>query len=160
MALFAGIYFWFPKITGRMLDERLGQVHFWLTFLGFNLTFFPQHIAGLQGMPRRVFTYAPEFTALNLMSTIGSFFVAIAVLPFLFNALRSLKHGKVAGPNPWRAFGLEWTLSSPPPVHNFPTPPVVDGDPYGYGERPIPSPVGIPAGPTAPVPAPSASGGN
>jgi cytochrome c oxidase subunit I len=156
MALFAGIYFWFPKITGRMLDERLGQVHFWLTFLGFNLTFFPQHIAGLQGMPRRVFTYAPEFTALNLLSTIGSFFVAIAVLPFLFNALRSLKRGKVAGPNPWRAFGLEWTLSSPPPVHNFPTPPVVDGDPYGYGERPIPSPVGIPT----PAPAPSASGGN
>ena len=100
MALFAGIYFWFPKITGRMLDERLGQVHFWLTFLGFNLTFFPQHLAGLQGMPRRVFTYAPEFTALNLMSTIGSFFVAIAVLPFLFNALRSLKRGKVAGPEP------------------------------------------------------------
>jgi len=163
MALFAGIYFWFPKITGRMLDERLGQVHFWLTFLGFNLTFFPQHLAGLQGMPRRVFTYAPEFTALNLMSTIGSFFVAIAVLPFLFNALRSLKHGKVAGPNPWRAFGLEWTLSSPPPVHNFPTPPVVDGDPYGYGERPIPSPVGTPAGLPAPAPAPaaaSASGGN
>jgi len=160
MALFAGIYFWFPKITGRMLDERLGKLHFWLTFLGFNLTFFPQHLAGLQGMPRRVFTYAPEFTALNLMSTIGSFFVAIAVLPFLFNALRSLKRGKVAGPNPWRAFGLEWTLSSPPPVHNFPTPPVVDGDPYGYGERPIPSPVGTPAGLPIPAPAPSASGGN
>jgi cytochrome c oxidase subunit 1 len=156
MALFAGIYFWFPKITGRMLDERLGQVHFWLTFLGFNLTFFPQHFAGLQGMPRRVFTYAPEFTALNLMSTIGSFFVAIAVLPFLFNALRSLWRGKVAGPNPWRAFGLEWTLSSPPPIHNFPTPPVVDGDPYGYGERPIPAPIDAPA----PVPIPSASGGN
>jgi cytochrome c oxidase subunit 1 len=156
MALFAGVYYWFPKITGRMLDERLGQVHFWLTFLGFNLTFFPQHFAGLQGMPRRVFTYAPEFTALNLMSTIGSFFVAIAVLPFLFNALRSLWRGKVAGPNPWRAFGLEWTLSSPPPVHNFPTPPVVDGDPYGYGERPIPASVDAPA----PAPIPSASGGN
>jgi cytochrome c oxidase subunit I len=155
MALFAGIYYWFPKITGRMLDERLGQVHFWLTFLGFNLTFFPQHFAGLQGMPRRVFTYAPEFTALNLMSTIGSFCLAIAVLPFLFNALRSLARGRVAGPNPWRAFGLEWTLSSPPPVHNFPTPPVVDGDPYGYGERPIPGPVGTPA----PAPAASASGG-
>ena len=154
MALFAGIYFWFPKITGRMLDERLGQVHFWLTFLGFNLTFFPQHLAGLQGMPRRVFTYAPEFTALNLMSTIGAFFMAIAILPFLFNALRSLWRGKVAGPNPWRAFGLEWTLSSPPPVHNFPTPPVVDGDPYGYGERPIPSPVGAPAGLPAAAPLP------
>ena len=160
MALFAGVYYWFPKITGRMLDERLGQVHFWLTFLGFNLTFFPQHIAGLQGMPRRVFTYAPEFTALNLMSTLGSFLLAIAILPFLFNALRSLARGKVAGPNPWRAFGLEWTLSSPPPVHNFPTPPVVDGDPYGYGERPIPGPVGAPAGPPAPAPTPSASGGN
>ena len=97
------------------------------------------------------------------MSTIGSFFVAIGVLPFLFNALRSLARGKVAGPNPWRAVGLEWTLSSPPPVHNFPTPPVVDGDPYGYGERPIPSPVGVPAGlpaPAAPAAAASAAGGN
>lgn len=151
MSLFAGIYLWFPKITGRMLNERLGQLHFWLTFFGFNLTFFPQHLAGLQGMPRRVYTYEPEFWALNLISSLGAFLMAVAVLPFLFNALRSLARGKVAGANPWRAFGLEWTLSSPPPVHNFPAPPVVDGDPYGYGERPVPG---------AAVPAPGASGGH
>ena len=138
MATFSALYFWFPKITGRMLNERLGQAHFWMTFLGFNLTFFPQHFAGLQGMPRRVYTYAPEFWFVNLLSTLGSFLLATAVLPFLWNAVVSLRAGKVAGANPWRIFGLEWTLSSPPPVHNFPTPPVVDGDPYGYGERPVP----------------------
>jgi len=154
MALFSGLYLWYPKITGRMLNERLGQLHFWLTFMGFNLTFFPQHIAGLEGMPRRVYTYAPEFWAWNLLSSLGAFLMAIAVLPFLYNALRSLVAGKIAGPNPWRAFGLEWTLSSPPPVHNFPTQPVVDGDPYGYGERPVP---GISV---AARPAPSATGGD
>jgi cytochrome c oxidase subunit 1 len=154
MATFAAMYFWFPKITGRLLNERLGKLHFWMTFLGFNLTFFPQHFAGLQGMPRRVFTYAPEFWGLNLLSTLGSFLLATAALPFLYNALHSLVRGKVAGANPWRAFGLEWTLSSPPPVHNFPAPPVVDGDPYGYGERPVPGTT------SAPTPAPSAAGGD
>ncbi len=154
MGTFSALYFWFPKITGRMLNERLGRLHFWLTFLGLNLTFFPQHFAGLQGMPRRVFTYAPEFWGVNLLSTIGSFLLAVAVLPFLFNALRSLAAGKLAGPNPWRAFGLEWTLSSPPPVHNFPAPPVVEGDPYGYGERPVPGVAGTP------LPSSGAAGGH
>ena len=138
MALYAGIYYWFPKISGRMLNEPLGQVHFWLNFIGFNLAFLPQHQLGLDGMPRRVADYAPEFATLNLLSTLGAFLLAISTLPFIINVLVSLKRGAIAGPNPWRALGLEWTLSSPPPVHNFPVPPVVDSDPYGYGERPIP----------------------
>ena len=138
MALYAGIYYWFPKISGRMLNEPLGQVHFWLNFIGFNLTFLPQHQLGLDGMPGRVADYAPEFATLNLLSTLGAFLLAISTLPFIINVLVSLKRGAIAGPNPWRALGLEWTLSSPPPVHNFPVPPVVDSDPYGYGEQPIP----------------------
>jgi cytochrome c oxidase subunit 1 len=141
MSLYAGMYFWYPKMTGRMLDERLGQLHFWLTLIGFNLTFLPQHIIGLNGMPRRVADYDPAFTGGNLLSSIGAMVMAVSVLPFLFNAVVSLRRGAVAGPNPWRAFGLEWTTSSPPPIHNFPTPPTVDGDPYGYGERPVPAPV-------------------
>ena len=121
-----------------MLNEQLGQLHFWLNFIGFNLTFLPQHQLGLDGMPRRVADYAPEFATLNLLSTLGAFLLAISTLPFIINVLVSLRRGAIAGPNPWRALGLEWTLSSPPPVHNFPVPPVVDSDPYGYGERTIP----------------------
>ncbi len=144
-AIFAGMYFWYPKITGRMLDERLGKLHFWLTFIGFNLTFLPQHWLGLAGMPRRVFTYAPEFQPANFVSSLGAFLLGIAVLPFLANALISLRRGRVAGPNPWRALTLEWTVSSPPPLHNFPEPPVWQGDPYGYGRRqPAPQPADQP----------------
>ncbi len=135
LALYAGLYYWFPKITGRMLNEKLGQLHFWLNFIGFNLTFLPQHTLGLDGMPRRVADYAPEFAGLNLVSTIGAFLLAASTIPFIINALVSLKQGAVAGANPWRALGLEWTLSSPPPIYNFPTPPEVDADSYGYGER-------------------------
>jgi len=154
MALYAGLYFWYPKITGRMLNERLGQLHFWLNFFGFNITFLPMHQLGLEGMPRRVATYAttPEFAPLNLVATIGAILLAISTLPFIWNALVSLKRGKVAGPNPWRALSLEWTIPSPPPVHNYPVPPVVDSDPYGYGERIIP--------PVQPASAPGVPGGN
>jgi cytochrome c oxidase subunit 1 len=141
MAIFAGLYFWFPKITGKMLDERLGQLHFWLTFIGFNITFWPQHVLGLEGMPRRVYTYAqPEFQPWNLVSTIGAIMLAVSAIPFFINAIRSLIKGKEAGPNPWRALGLEWTLSSPPPTHNYPVLPVVTRDSYGYGEVTIPAP--------------------
>ncbi len=139
-AVFAGLYFWFPKITGRMLNERLGKLHFWITFIGFNLTFLPQHWLGLEGMPRRVFTYPPEFATANLISSIGAFVLGIAVLPFLANILISLRTGKLAGANPWRSLTLEWTLPSPPPIHNFPQPPVVVGDPYGYGRKQPPQP--------------------
>jgi cytochrome c oxidase subunit I len=139
MSLFAGLYYWYPKITGRMLNERLGQVHFWLTFIGFNLAFLPQHIVGLDGMPRRVADYDPAFTGGNMLSTIGAIILGFGTLPFLYNAVVSLKRGAIAGPNPWRALGLEWTVSSPPPIHNFEKDPEVDADPYGYGERPIPA---------------------
>ena len=137
MALYAGVYYWFPKITGRMLNERLGQLHFWMTFFGFNITFMPLHLVGLQGMPRRVADYDPAFFLWNAAATLGSFLLATGTLPFIWNAVISAYRGKLASANPWRAHGLEWTLPSPPLVHNFPTPPVVDGDQYGYGERTV-----------------------
>jgi cytochrome c oxidase subunit 1 len=139
-AVYSGMYYWYPKITGRMLNERLGQMHFWLNFIGFNLAFLPQHTLGLDGMPRRVADYDPAFTTGNFLSTVGAMILAFSTVPFLINAVYSLIKGPVAGPNPWRAFGLEWQTSSPPPIHNFPVPPTVDADPYGYGERPVPVP--------------------
>lgn len=138
-ALYAGLYYWLPKITGRMLSEKLGQLHFWLNFIGFNMTFLPQHTLGLDGMPRRVADFDPAFTTLNLVSTVGAMLIATSTFPFIANVLISLRKGALAGANPWRAFGLEWTTTSPPPTHNFPTPPEVDSDPYGYGERPVPA---------------------
>jgi cytochrome c oxidase subunit I len=115
------IYFWFPKFTGRMLDERLGRWNFWTMFAGFNLGFFPMHISGLLGMPRRVYTYADGmgWDWLNLITTLGSFVFAIGVLMLVWNVLRSLKRGRVAGNNPWDAPTLEWATSSPPPPYNF-----------------------------------------
>jgi cytochrome c oxidase subunit 1 len=129
-ALYAGIYHWFPKVTGRLLDERLGKVHFWMTLVGFHLTFFVQHILGLEGMPRRVADYLPEdgFTTLNRVSSAGAFLLGASTLPFLWNVWRTLKGrlGAAAGDNPWDAQTLEWATSSPPPVHNFdePLPPI------------------------------------
>jgi heme/copper-type cytochrome/quinol oxidase subunit 1 len=121
LAVFAGVYYWFPKITGRMLDERLGMLHFWLFLIGFHLTFFVQHFLGLMGMPRRVYTYPdlPGWGVLNLISTIGGFVTALAVLVFLWNVVVSLRGGQAAGDNPWQAWTLEWATSSPPPPHNF-----------------------------------------
>jgi heme/copper-type cytochrome/quinol oxidase subunit 3 len=120
-ALFAGGFYWFPKITGRLLDERLGKVTFWLMVIGFNLTFFVQHFLGLMGMPRRTYTYGdhPGWFALNAISTAGAFFMGAAVLVFLWNVLRALRHGEVAGDNPWDAFTLEWATTSPPQKQNF-----------------------------------------
>ena len=120
-ALFAGGFYWFPKMTGRMLDERLGKVTFWLMVIGFNLTFFVQHFLGLMGMPRRTYTYGdhPGWFALNAISTVGSFFMGLAVLVFLWNVIRTLRNGEVAGDNPWDAFTLEWATTSPPPEENF-----------------------------------------
>jgi cytochrome c oxidase subunit 1/cytochrome c oxidase subunit I+III len=121
LAVFAGVYYWFPKITGRMLDERWGKVNFWLTFIGFNLTFMIQHVLGMFGMPRRVFTYPPlpGWEAMNMISTIGAFVLAIAVLVLIFNIAISLRSGKIAGNNPWDAWTLEWATTSPPPPENF-----------------------------------------
>jgi cytochrome c oxidase subunit 1 len=121
LAIFAGIYFWFPKITGRMLSETLGKISFWLMLIGFHVTFLIQHSIGLDGMPRRVFEY-PDVGHLelyNLISTIGSFILALGVLVTVINVVRSVKRGAVAGPDPWKANTLEWFTTSPPPVNNF-----------------------------------------
>ena len=120
-AVFAGFYYWFPKVTGRMLSERWGIWHFWLTFVGFNLTFFVQHFLGILGMPRRVWTYPnlPYWGALNLVSTVGALILGLSVLVFFGNIGVSLRHGAAAGDNPWRAWTLEWATTSPPPLDNF-----------------------------------------
>jgi heme/copper-type cytochrome/quinol oxidase subunit 1 len=117
----AGFYYWLPKMTGRMLNERLGRWNFWTMFLGFNLGFFPMHIAGLLGMPRRIYTYPAGlgWGTVNLVTTIGSYVFAVGVLLFLVNVLWSLLRGPAAGPNPWDAPTLEWATSSPPPPYNF-----------------------------------------
>jgi len=120
-AIFAATYFWFPKFTGRMLNERLARLHFLLMFVGFNLTFFPQHQLGLRGMPRRIATYgaSEHWSFLNLLSTIGAYVLGVAILPFLWNVWRSWRNGPLAGDDPWRGNTLEWATSSPPPAHNF-----------------------------------------
>jgi cytochrome c oxidase subunit 1 len=127
-ALFAGVYYWFPKITGRMLGARLGALHFWLTLVGFHVTFFVQHVLGLQGMPRRVPDYldAYDFEGMNLLSTVGAGILAVSTLPFLWNAWRSWRHGELAGDDPWGGHTLEWVTPSPPPPSNFtePLPPI------------------------------------
>jgi cytochrome c oxidase subunit I len=119
--LFAAIYYWFPKITGRMLNERLGQLHFWLFFVGFNLTFFPMHMLGLGGMTRRVYTYPEELQwgSMNLLATIGAALMGLGVLVFVIDFLMSIKSGAIAGRNPWGAGTLEWATSSPPQPYNF-----------------------------------------
>jgi cytochrome c oxidase subunit 1 len=123
----AGAYYWFPKWTGRMLNSVLGHWHFWLMFIGFNLTFAPQHILGLDGMPRRTYRYAEGmgWDLWNLMSTIGAFLIAISFLFFIWNVIVSYRKGKVAGNDPWDARTLEWSTTSPPPVHNFDQIPIV-----------------------------------
>ena len=122
-ATFAGIYFWFPKVTGRMLDERLGKWHFWLTFIGFHTTFLVQHWLGNQGMPRRYADYleTDNFTVLNQISTVGSFILGIAMLPFIWNIIKSWRYGEIVTvDDPWGAGNsLEWATSCPPPRHNF-----------------------------------------
>jgi cytochrome c oxidase subunit I+III len=127
--LFGGFYYWFPKITGRLLGERMGRWNFWLFFIGFNLTFFPMHQLGLKGMPRRVYTYQPEmgWGLLNMIATAGGVLMAASVLLFIINVVRSLRSGPLAGDNPWEAGTLEWATSSPPPVYNFLYVPTVAG---------------------------------
>ena len=122
-----GVHFWFPKMTGRMMSERLGKWTFWTMLVGFNVAFFPMHITGLMGMPRRVYTYDADMGVgwLNLISTIGAFVFAVGVVLFLFNVWRSLRAGAPAGDNPWDAPTLEWSTTSPPPVYNFATIPQV-----------------------------------
>ncbi len=131
--IFAGIYFWFPKMTGRLVDERLGKFHFWCTFIFFNLTFAPMHLIGIQGMPRRVADYAQQFAGWNAFISIASFFLGLSSLVFLYNIVASWRGGPRAAANPWRSLTLEWQVSSPPPVFNFDRVPTVVGGPYEYG---------------------------
>ena len=131
--IFAGVYYWFPKMTGRMFDDRLGKIHFWLTFIFFNLTFAPMHLIGIQGMPRRVADYAQQFAAWNLFISFASFVLGASTLVFLYNIVASWRFGPRAGGNPWRALTLEWQVSSPPPIFNFDAVPTVVGGPYEYG---------------------------
>jgi cytochrome c oxidase subunit I len=121
------IYFWFPKFTGKLMDERLGRWNFWTMFIGFNLGFFPMHISGLLGMPRRIYTYPDSmgWDWLNLITTAGSFLFGFGVLLLIYNVMKSLRHGPTAPANPWDAPTLEWATSSPPPPYNFTVIPVV-----------------------------------
>jgi cytochrome c oxidase subunit 1 len=125
--LFSGMYYWWPKITGRMLSETIGKWHFWLMLIGFNVTFGPFHILGLEGMPRRIYRYAGNLglNMWNMVSTIGSFMIALSVLVFLYNVWHTRRHGQPAGEDPWDARTLEWTIPSPPPPHNFDEIPLV-----------------------------------
>jgi cytochrome c oxidase subunit I len=133
MGIYAALYHWFPKMTGRMYNEGLGKLHFALTFLGTNLNFFPMHPLGLQGMPRRVASYDPEFAFWNVIASLGGFLLGMSTLPFLINMVGSWVQGKSAPANPWRAIGLEWLVASPPPHENFEELPIVVAEPYGYG---------------------------
>jgi heme/copper-type cytochrome/quinol oxidase subunit 1 len=132
-AIMAGLYYWFPKMTGRMLDETLGKISFWLTFVGFLTTFLIQHSLGLSGMPRRVFEYPDvgNWATYNLISTIGSFILGTGVLVTVINIVRSLRRGAIAGPDPWKGNTLEWFTTSPPPANNF------DAIPYVRSVEPM-----------------------
>ncbi|MBV9691278.1 MAG: cytochrome c oxidase subunit I [Ktedonobacteraceae bacterium] len=125
--VFAGTYYWFPKVTGKFLGERLGQLQFWLMLIGVNLTFFPMHILGLLGMPRRYYTYAGNlgWNELNLLASVGALTIGLAIMVFLYNVIVSLKRGQAASDDPWDAFTLEWDTSSPPKKYNFLHIPVV-----------------------------------
>ena len=131
--IMAGLYYWFPKMTGRMLSEGLGKIQFVLMYVGFNLTFFPMHELGLAGMPRRISDYSSTagWTELNLLATIGGFTIAVSMLPLLWNVFVSLRTGKIAGDDPWEGNTLEWATTSPPPPYNF------DHLPEIRSERPV-----------------------
>lgn len=135
--IFAGMYYWFPKMSGRMLNEKLGKWNFWLFVIGFNGTFLPMHIVGILGMPRRVATYDPQFQTWNQVESIASFVMTLGILLFFINVLWSLRHGKKAGANPWGARTLEWQIPSPPHYYNFKHVPTVYGLPYDFSQ-PLP----------------------
>lgn len=133
LGLFAGFYHWFPKMTGRMINEPLGRLHFILTFIGLNVTFMPMHELGLMGMNRRIALYDVQFQPLNVVATVGAYIMAVSTIPFVINVVWSLFKGEKAGRNPWRAFTLEWQTASPPIIENFEEEPILWAGPYDYG---------------------------
>ena len=135
MGYLGGMHFWWPKITGRMYPEGWARLAAMIVFIGFNLTFFPQFILGYLGMPRRYFAYPPEFQVLNVMSTAGASILGVGYLLPMIYMLWSLRYGARAPANPWKAKGLEWQTTSPPPVYNFETTPVVTEEAYNYPEE-------------------------
>lgn len=132
MGYMSGLHYWWPKITGRLYPENWGRLAALIIFIGFNLTFFPQFVLGYLGMPRRYHTYPPEFQVLNVMSSAGASILGVGYLLPLIYLIWSLRYGPIAGPNPWRATGLEWQTSSPPPTDNFLETPIVTDEPYNY----------------------------
>jgi cytochrome c oxidase subunit I len=132
--IYAGLYFWYPKMTGKMYNETLGKWHFWLTFIFFNATFFPMHYLGTEGMPRRISDYEPKYGDWNMFITICAFGLGASTFLFVYNAIVSWIRGEPAPANPWRALTLEWQVSSPPPVFNFDSQPRIVGGPYNYGQ--------------------------
>lgn len=134
MGFFAAVYFWFPKMTGRMMDERLGKIHFWGTQIGFNVAFLAMFYAGLQGMPRRVADYAPQFATANFITSIFAYLLAASIIVFFYNVIASWVAGEKAVANPWGAKSLEWLVPTPVPLENFEEIPVVASGPYDYGE--------------------------
>jgi len=132
MGFMGGLHYWWPKITGRMYPELAGKWAAVITYAGFNLAFFPQFLLGAQGMPRRYHSYAPEFQTLNVLSTAGVSILGIGYFLPVVYLLWSLKWGKAAARNPWKATGLEWQTASPPPKNNFEEVPIVTGEPYAY----------------------------
>jgi cytochrome c oxidase subunit 1 len=168
-AIFGGLYYWWPKVFGRMLDERLGKLNFWLMLIGFNLTFFPMHVLGLQGMPRRTYRYAEGmgWDTLNLWVTAGSFVIAASVLVFLVNVVRTAMRGEPSGPDPWDGRTLEWSTASPPPEYNFAAIPRVEArDDFWHRKytedaegRLVPLPAGGSDGPATATAAPPGTGG-
>ncbi len=139
LGFFAAVYYWFPKMTGRMMDENLGRIHFWGTQIGFNVAFLAMFVAGLQGMPRRVADYAPQFATANLITSIFAFLLAASIVVFFYNVVASWVAGEKAVANPWGAKTLEWLVPTPVPLENFEQIPVVTGIPHDYGE-PVPQP--------------------
>ena len=138
VALLAGVYYWFPKVTGRMMDETVGKINFWLMFIGMNIAFFPMHFLGLDGMPRRIVTYDSDmgWNLWNMVSSIGALLVGLSVLVFMINVILSYRRGEVAGADPWDARTLEWSIPSPPPEYNFAQIPTVhDRDAFWAQKR-------------------------
>ncbi|HEV2755820.1 MAG TPA: cytochrome c oxidase subunit I [Actinomycetota bacterium] len=144
--IFSGLYYWWPKMFGRLLSERLGKLHFWLMFIGFNLTFGPMHIVGLQGMPRRTYTYPDGmgWNLMNMIETVGSIVIAVSILVFMFNVLVTRRRGEIATADPWDARTLEWSIPSPPPEYNFAEIPLVKERDDWWHRKYAPTPEGEP----------------